>query len=274
MELSRRDLLKVGAVQQRRAHAARRARRATQLAIDNRIPQSELPAPVHRAVRDAAGPARPSPASADTDYYIAHPAADAAPRSCPAASTDDLGLQRHHAGPDDREHAGPQGRRAPDQRAARRPSDAALQRLDLDAPARVGSLPQYDGYASDITPPGRSSRTTTTRTSRPRGRSGTTTTASTSRRRTPTSAWPRSTSCTTRSSRRCLPQGEFDVPLIVKDAMFAAERPAGLRRQQPVGLYGDVILVNGRPWPVMKVERRIYRFRILNASSRARSTSR
>ena len=32
------------------------------------------------------------------------------------------------------------------------------------------------------------------------------------------------------------------------------------------GVFGDVILVNGRPWPVMKVERRKYRFRILNAS--------
>ena len=31
-------------------------------------------------------------------------------------------------------------------------------------------------------------------------------------------------------------------------------------------MFGDVILVNGRPWPVMKVERRKYRFRILNAS--------
>ena len=31
-------------------------------------------------------------------------------------------------------------------------------------------------------------------------------------------------------------------------------------------MFGDVILVNGRPWPVMRVERRKYRFRILNAS--------
>jgi FtsP/CotA-like multicopper oxidase with cupredoxin domain len=30
--------------------------------------------------------------------------------------------------------------------------------------------------------------------------------------------------------------------------------------------FGDVILANGKPWPVMKVERRKYRFRILNAS--------
>ena len=32
------------------------------------------------------------------------------------------------------------------------------------------------------------------------------------------------------------------------------------------GLWGDVILVNGRPWPVMQVERRKYRFRILGAA--------
>ena len=31
------------------------------------------------------------------------------------------------------------------------------------------------------------------------------------------------------------------------------------------GLYGDVILVNGQPWPTMKVKRRKYRFRFLNA---------
>jgi FtsP/CotA-like multicopper oxidase with cupredoxin domain len=29
---------------------------------------------------------------------------------------------------------------------------------------------------------------------------------------------------------------------------------------------GDVILVNGQPWPVMQVKRRIYRFRVLDAS--------
>jgi FtsP/CotA-like multicopper oxidase with cupredoxin domain len=32
------------------------------------------------------------------------------------------------------------------------------------------------------------------------------------------------------------------------------------------GLWGDVILVNGKPWPVMKVQKRIYRFRVLNCS--------
>src|SRR3712207_6479394 len=32
------------------------------------------------------------------------------------------------------------------------------------------------------------------------------------------------------------------------------------------GLYGDVILVNGVPWPNMPVRKRMYRFRILNGS--------
>ncbi len=31
-------------------------------------------------------------------------------------------------------------------------------------------------------------------------------------------------------------------------------------------MMGDVILVNGRPWPVMRVKRRVYRFRILAAA--------
>jgi spore coat protein A, manganese oxidase len=36
------------------------------------------------------------------------------------------------------------------------------------------------------------------------------------------------------------------------------------------GLMGHVVTVNGKPWPAMRVERRKYRFRVLNAS-RARS---
>ncbi|MFF1253023.1 multicopper oxidase family protein [Pseudarthrobacter sp. NPDC058329] len=63
-----------------------------------------------------------------------------------------------------------------------------------------------------------------------------------------------------------LPQGQFDVPLTVSDAMFAANGFLGYDDNTHSGLWGDVILVNGAPWPVMKVQRRIYRFRILNAS--------
>ncbi|TNB75679.1 multicopper oxidase family protein [Arthrobacter sp. BB-1] len=66
--------------------------------------------------------------------------------------------------------------------------------------------------------------------------------------------------------RSLLPQGRFDVPLTVSDAMFAADGSLGYDDNSHSGLWGDVILVNGAPWPVMKVQRRIYRFRVLNAS--------
>lgn len=63
-----------------------------------------------------------------------------------------------------------------------------------------------------------------------------------------------------------LPQGGFDPPLIVSDAMFAASGALGYDDREHSGLWGDVILVNGRSWPVLKVQRRVFRFRILNAS--------
>jgi spore coat protein A, manganese oxidase len=63
-----------------------------------------------------------------------------------------------------------------------------------------------------------------------------------------------------------LPQGEFDIPLTVTDAMFAADGSLAYDDRSTSGLWGDVILVNGRPWPVMRVQRRVYRFRVLNAS--------
>ncbi|MBT2555672.1 multicopper oxidase family protein [Arthrobacter sp. ISL-5] len=66
--------------------------------------------------------------------------------------------------------------------------------------------------------------------------------------------------------RNLLPQGQFDVPLTISDAMFARSGELGYNDNTHSGLWGDVILVNGAPWPVMKVQRRIYRFRILNAS--------
>lgn len=63
-----------------------------------------------------------------------------------------------------------------------------------------------------------------------------------------------------------LPQGPFDVPLVISDAMFAADGRLGYDDRDHSGLWGDVILVNGVPWPVMNVKRRVYRFRVLNAS--------
>lgn len=68
------------------------------------------------------------------------------------------------------------------------------------------------------------------------------------------------------TERNLLPQGKFDVPLTISDAMFASNGALGYNDNTHSGLYGDIILVNGAPWPVMKVQRRIYRFRVLNAS--------
>ncbi|MER5674814.1 multicopper oxidase family protein [Pseudonocardia alni] len=61
-----------------------------------------------------------------------------------------------------------------------------------------------------------------------------------------------------------LPKGRYDVPLIIRDAIFAADGSLRFDDRLHSGVAGDVILVNGRPWPVMDVERRKYRFRILN----------
>ncbi|AUI49638.1 Multicopper oxidase with three cupredoxin domains (includes cell division protein FtsP and spore coat protein CotA) [Arthrobacter crystallopoietes] len=66
--------------------------------------------------------------------------------------------------------------------------------------------------------------------------------------------------------RDLLPQGQFDVPLTISDAMFAQNGRLAYDDHTRSGLWGDIILVNGVPWPVMKVQRRIYRFRVLNAS--------
>jgi spore coat protein A len=63
-----------------------------------------------------------------------------------------------------------------------------------------------------------------------------------------------------------LPSGDYDVPLIIKDAMFAADGSLIFDDRDHSGMFGDVILVNGKPWPAMRVERRKYRFRMLNAS--------
>ncbi|GAA1770043.1 multicopper oxidase family protein [Kocuria aegyptia] len=68
------------------------------------------------------------------------------------------------------------------------------------------------------------------------------------------------------NSERLLPRGKYDVALTVSDAMFAANGSLGYDDNSQSGLWGDVVLVNGRPWPVMKVQKRVYRFRFLNCA--------
>jgi spore coat protein A len=66
-------------------------------------------------------------------------------------------------------------------------------------------------------------------------------------------------------ARLPLPGGRYDVPLVVRDAQFDGHG-------QLVYTMGDelnrtTILVNGRAWPVMEVEGRRYRFRMVNSSN-------
>jgi spore coat protein A, manganese oxidase len=63
-----------------------------------------------------------------------------------------------------------------------------------------------------------------------------------------------------------LPKGDYDIPLIIQDKKFdvAGQLIFDDRRQRSA--YGDVALVNGTPFPRLRVARRKYRFRLLNAS--------
>ncbi|MEU2229938.1 multicopper oxidase family protein [Streptomyces vietnamensis] len=77
-----------------------------------------------------------------------------------------------------------------------------------------------------------------------------------------------------------LPAGPRELPLMIADRAFAADggldypsldptlrgRP-GVREPYVAGVLGDVILVNGAPWPVHEVDAARYRLRLLNASN-------
>jgi spore coat protein A, manganese oxidase len=64
-----------------------------------------------------------------------------------------------------------------------------------------------------------------------------------------------------------LPRGEYDVPLMIQDKLFANDGSLIFNHDNHRSLMGDVILVNGAPWPRMEVANRKYRFRVLNASN-------
>jgi FtsP/CotA-like multicopper oxidase with cupredoxin domain len=68
-----------------------------------------------------------------------------------------------------------------------------------------------------------------------------------------------------------LPRGDRDLPLMITDRSFAAD---GSFRYHTAGhmngVLGDVVLVNGAPWPVHPVDRARYRLRLLNASNARR----
>ena len=69
-----------------------------------------------------------------------------------------------------------------------------------------------------------------------------------------------------------LPQGEYDVPIVIADHAFNKDGSFRYEENVDLGFRGDTILVNGAVSPRMKVQRRKYRLRFLNGSN-ARSYS-
>jgi spore coat protein A, manganese oxidase len=73
-----------------------------------------------------------------------------------------------------------------------------------------------------------------------------------------------------------LPSGKYEIPLVIQDRMFLTD---GSLLFNNVGdnpeihpywvpeFFGDTIMVNGKVWPNLNVERRQYRFRLLNGSN-------
>jgi spore coat protein A, manganese oxidase len=64
-----------------------------------------------------------------------------------------------------------------------------------------------------------------------------------------------------------LPRGQYDIPLIVQDRSFTDDGEFVYETHAHHGSTGNIVLVNGVPWPVLEVAARQYRFRILNASN-------
>jgi spore coat protein A, manganese oxidase len=64
-----------------------------------------------------------------------------------------------------------------------------------------------------------------------------------------------------------LPAGDYDVPIVIADHSFNRDGSFRYVENIDVGFRGDTILVNGAVSPRMRVERRRYRLRFLNASN-------
>jgi spore coat protein A len=80
-----------------------------------------------------------------------------------------------------------------------------------------------------------------------------------------------------------LPRGDREIPLMIIDRSFAEDgsfrypsndpqlrHGPGVADSHVEGVVGDVMLVNGAPWPVLEVAAARYRLRILNASNARR----
>ena len=64
-----------------------------------------------------------------------------------------------------------------------------------------------------------------------------------------------------------LPSGDFDVPLLIQERSLHSDGRLRYDADRHLGALGDLVLVNGVPWPRMAVCARKYRFRIVNGAN-------
>src|SRR3954470_9799299 len=274
MQLSRRDRLKVGLFSSAALMLPAERVARTKLAIANRMPQSGLPdffsLPFARPPR-----AVPYSSVGDTDYYEIAQQAARVPILGPGRPTTEIwGYNDLHGPTGHATTPGPtihveKNRKAVVRQINQLPGRHPQWGYKVWTSTHLhgsASLPEYDGYASDITPPGsfkdyhypniQDART----------------------------LWyhDHGVHITAENAymglaaqyimhdpvERALPipHEKYDVPMIIKDAMFTSDGYLVPDDNNQSGIYGDVILVNGVPWPNMSVEPRKYRFRVLNAS--------
>jgi len=262
MAMSRREFLELGVVGS--AALMLPLGRVASARIPGRLPAAQLPVPFRRAfcVPPVLKPVR---ADATTDYY--HLAMQQGTASiAPGLKTNIWGYNGISPGPTIRVRAGREtvvrqlnALPATHPTLGYRPSTS----VHLHGSA---SLPEYDGYANDLTAPGQykdyrypdfqDARTlwyhdhAVMRTAEHvyMGLFGQYHLLDAHERSLP------------------LPKGRYDIPLTIRDVMLDANGQLLFHDPEEKGVFGDINLVNGRPWPVMKVEQRKYRFRILNAS--------
>jgi FtsP/CotA-like multicopper oxidase with cupredoxin domain len=268
MNLSRRDLLKVGLFSSAALMLPAERVARTQLAIANRMPSSQLPAPFTMGWQ--VPPLAEKTSVGNTDYFWLRQVQSKV-NILPDKQTTIWGYANQH---------GQACTPGPTIHVDRFRPAVVRQACELpDTHPQVGykvwtsthlhgscSLPQYDGYASDTTTPGafkdyhypniQDARTLwyhdhgvhITATNAYMGLAAQYILSDPVEQALP------------------IPHGQYDVPMILKDVMFQDNGELLIDDNNQSGIYGDVILVNGVPWPKMKVEPRKYRFRVLNAS--------
>ncbi|MGB3633568.1 MAG: multicopper oxidase domain-containing protein, partial [Rubrobacteraceae bacterium] len=259
MELTRKEMLKLSLLGSAALFLPMQRAAKTQLSIANEIPESQLPRPF--TLPFAVPPvAKPVHRSATTDYYQMAMRNKKA-EILPGLQTEVWGYEGITPGPTIVAERG--------REVVVRHSNEIWNRDHRWTSVHLhgnASLPQYDGYASDITKPGEfkdyhfpNGQDARTLWYHDHGVHDTALNAYMG-----CAAFYISHDELEQSLP--IPKGKYDVPLVLRDATFATDGSLIFDDQGESNLYGNVILANGVPWPKMKVERRKYRFRLLNAS--------